>query len=133
MGKGVALQFREHFPLNYQLYKKACDAGGVKLGRMFVTETGQLTGPKYIINFPTKSSWRSFSKLEYISTGLDDLVKVITDLKIKSIAIPPLGCSNGGLDWQDVRPLIVSKLAHLSAHVKTEGLNLGTTAIQKQP
>jgi O-acetyl-ADP-ribose deacetylase (regulator of RNase III) len=120
MGKGVALQFKEHFPLNYKLYKKACETGEVRLGRMFATETAQLTGTKYIINFPTKADWRSYSKLSYIAEGLDDLVKLIREKQIKSIAIPPLGCGNGGLDWNDVKPLIVSKLSPLEGAVEIE-------------
>lgn len=120
MGKGVALQFKEHFPLNYKLYKKACEAGEVQLGKVFVTETGQLTGTKYIINFPTKGDWRSYSKLSQIADGLDDLVRVIQEKKIKSIAVPPLGCGNGGLDWKDVKPLIVSKLSPLQDVVQME-------------
>ena len=120
MGKGVALQFKEHFPLNYKLYQKACEAGEVKLGKMFVTETGQLTGPRYVINFPTKADWRSFSKLSHIAEGLDDLVRVIEEKNIKSIAVPPLGCGNGGLDWKDVKPLIVSKLSTLAPIVQIE-------------
>lgn len=120
MGKGVALQFKEHFPLNYKLYKKACEAGEVKLGKMFVTETGQLTSTKYIINFPTKADWRSYSKLSQIAEGLDDLVRVVQEKQIKSIAVPPLGCGNGGLDWKDVKPLIVSKLSSLPDAVHVE-------------
>lgn len=118
MGKGVALQFKEYFPLNYKLYKKACEAGEVKLGKMFVTETGQLTGPRYIINFPTKADWRSYSKLSNIAEGLDDLVRIIQEKQIKSIAVPPLGCGNGGLDWKEVKPLIVSKLSVLEPYVQ---------------
>ncbi|MBS1556510.1 MAG: macro domain-containing protein [Bacteroidetes bacterium] len=120
MGKGVALQFKEHFPLNFKLYQKACEAGALKLGKVFVTETGQLTGPRYIVNFPTKADWRSFSKLNTIADGLDDLVRVIREKNIQSIAVPPLGCGNGGLDWQEVKPLIVSKLSPLSNSVKIE-------------
>lgn len=120
MGKGVALQFKELFPLNYKLYKKACESGEVKLGKMFVTEPGQLTGAKYIINFPTKADWRSYSKLHHIAEGLDDLIKVIHEKRIKSIAVPPLGCGNGGLDWKDVKPLIVSKLSPLEDAVQIE-------------
>lgn len=120
MGKGVALQFKEHFPLNYRLYKKACETGEVKLGRMFVTETAQLDGTKYIINFPTKADWRSYSKLSDIAEGLDDLVRLIHEKGIKSVAIPPLGCGNGGLDWKDVKPLIVSKLSPLEGAVQIE-------------
>jgi len=120
MGKGIALQFRETFDLNFKLYQKACKAGEVKIGKMFTTETGQLTGTKYIINFPTKTNWRSNTKLEYISAGLDDLVKVIREKDISSIALPPLGCGNGGLDWKDVRPLIEAKLLPIADKINIE-------------
>lgn len=120
MGKGIALQFKETFPLNFKLYQKACKAGDVRIGKMFVTETGQLTGTKYVINFPTKTDWRSNTKLEYISAGLDDLLKVIEEKNITSIALPPLGCGNGGLDWKDVRPIIESKLLTVSDKINIE-------------
>ncbi len=113
MGKGIALQFKEKYSLNYKLYKNACKANEVAIGKMFVTETNFLTNPKYIINFPTKQHWKGFSKLEYIVSGLDDLVSVIKFLKIKSIALPPLGCGNGGLQWSVVKPIIVAKLSTL--------------------
>lgn len=120
MGKGIALQFKEYFPLNYKLYEKACKKGELKIGKMFITETGQITNPKYIINFPTKTDWRSNTKLEYIEEGLDDLIKVVMDKNIKSIAVPPLGCGNGGLDWKDVRPLMEKKLSLISDKVSIE-------------
>ncbi len=120
MGKGIALQFKEYFSLNFKLYQKACKAGEVIIGKMFVTETGQLTGPKYIINFPTKTDWRANTRIAYIEEGLDDLVSVIKEKNIKSIAVPPLGCGNGGLDWKDVKPLIESKLSAIAATVNIE-------------
>ncbi|PZR02286.1 MAG: hypothetical protein DI539_27830 [Flavobacterium psychrophilum] len=120
MGKGIALQFKESFPLNYKLYKKACADGQLQIGKMFVTETGQIGTPKYIINFPTKTDWKLQTKIEYVEDGLDDLVKVIVEKDIRSIAIPPLGCGNGGLDWQVVRPLMEKKLASVSEFVTIE-------------
>lgn len=103
MGKGIALQFKERYPENYRLYKKACDVDEVTTGKMFVTETGQLLNPKYIINFPTKKHWRNPSKMEYITEGMEDLMNVISEKNISSIALPPLGCGNGGLDWRNVK------------------------------
>jgi O-acetyl-ADP-ribose deacetylase (regulator of RNase III) len=120
MGKGIALQFKESFSLNYKRYQKACKTGDVKIGKMFITETGQFTGTKYIINFPTKTDWRANTKIEYIEEGLDDLVKLIKEKNIQSIAIPPLGCGNGGLDWKDVKPLMQKKLAAIEATVNIE-------------
>lgn len=114
MGKGIALQFKQAFPENFKQYKKACDQGEVEPGRMLVTKTGQLQCPHFIINFPTKRHWRNNSKLEDIESGLVALVKEIEQLQIGSIAIPPLGCGNGGLDWGIVRPMIEEALAPLT-------------------
>ena len=119
MGKGVALQFRERFSENYLRYKIACEKGEVQPGKMFITETGLLSAPKYIINFPTKQHWKGKSKMEYIRNGLDDLLGVIQEKNIKSIAIPPLGCGNGGLNWNEVKPLIEKKLSQLdNVHIE---------------
>lgn len=114
MGKGIALMFKESFPENYRQYRAACDAGEVKLGKVFVTERRELMGPSWIINFPTKKHWRGNSRLEWIADGLDDLQRVITEYNIHSIAIPPLGTGNGGLEWGDVRALMEDKLFILS-------------------
>lgn len=114
MGKGIALQFRNKFPENYQAYKAACDAKEVKTGRMFVFDNGALARPHFVINFPTKNHWRGDSKLDFIRTGLADLKAKIRELNIRSIALPPLGCGNGGLDWNEVRPIIESSLSEFS-------------------
>jgi O-acetyl-ADP-ribose deacetylase (regulator of RNase III) len=113
MGKGIALQFRRAFPANYKAYQKACARGEVTLGRIYVFDTEQLMSRRYILNFPTKKHWRSKSRLTDIQTGLDDLVRVVTEFGIESIAIPALGCGNGGLDWAVVRPLIERACARL--------------------
>ncbi len=110
MGKGIALQFKQRYPQNYETYRAACKRRQVHLGSMFVVPTGALHGPQYIINFPTKGHWREQSRLEDIQAGLRDLVRVINELGIHSIALPPLGCGNGGLEWTIVRPLIVDAL-----------------------
>src|ERR1700722_11907105 len=108
MGKGIALQFRRAYPAMFEAYFADCKAGRVKLGHMHVYDLGGLvsSGPRWIINFPTKGHWKAHSRLTDIQTGLADLVKTIRDLKIKSIALPPLGCGHGGLNWSDVRPMI---------------------------
>lgn len=111
MGRGIALQFKRSFPANFKAYAETCKAGAVEPGRMFVFETGRLTSPRYIINFPTKRHWRAKSRLQDIEAGLDDLVRVLEARKIRSVAIPPLGCGLGGLDWSDVYPLIEAALA----------------------
>lgn len=110
MGKGVALQFRQAFPENYKAYRRAFERDELAPGRMLIFETGTLSGPKYIINFPTKRHWRQDSRLEDIESGLIDLAREVRARKIRSIALPPLGCGNGGLDWSVVRPRIIEAL-----------------------
>jgi O-acetyl-ADP-ribose deacetylase (regulator of RNase III) len=106
MGKGIALQFKQAFPENFKHYERACRAGEVRLGKMFVVSTDSLLPPRYIVNFPTKDHWKNRSRLESIESGLQDLVVKVRELGIESIAIPPLGCGNGGLEWGQVRSLI---------------------------
>jgi len=113
MGRGIALQFKNAYPDNFKAYSAACRREVVRPGRMFVHETGQLTPPRFIINFPTKRHWRGKSRLEDIDSGLIDLVEVIRGNDIRSIAIPPLGSGLGGLDWGEVRPRIEHALGEL--------------------
>ena len=114
MGRGIALQFKKRYPDNFKAYAAACEREAVQPGRMFVYETGQLTPPRFIVNFPTKRHWRGKSRLEDIDAGLVALVKVIRDNEIRSIAIPPLGSGLGGLDWNEVRPRIEHALVELA-------------------
>ena len=106
MGRGIAAQFKRSYPENFKAYEAACKRREVMPGRMLVFETGQLTNPRFIVNFPTKRHWRGKSRIEDIDSGLLALVSEVKQRGIKSIAIPPLGCGLGGLDWKDVRPLI---------------------------
>lgn len=108
MGKGIALQFRQAFPNNYKQYERACRTGLVRLGQMFVVPVpmAEDATPRYIINFPTKQHWKNKSKLVDIQSGLISLVDEVKHLELQSVAVPPLGCGNGGLDWNEVRPLI---------------------------
>lgn len=115
MGRGIALQFKNAYPANFKAYEAACKQDAVQPGHMFVFETGLLTSPSFIINFPTKRHWRGKSRIEDIEAGLVDLVKVIRDKEIRSIAIPPLGSGLGGLEWNEVRPLIERALSELAA------------------
>lgn len=115
MGKGIALQFARTFPENNRAYEEACRAGELLPGRLLIVErhNGSGAGPRTIINFATKAHWRSKSQIEWIESGLSCLIEEIKARGIASIALPPLGCGNGGLDWTFVQPLIVSALSGL--------------------
>ena len=110
MGRGIALQCKRMFPENFSAYAAACKLGEVQPGRMFVFETGQMTNPRYIVNFPTKRHWRGKSRMEDIDAGLDALAMEIRCRDIRSVILPPLGSGLGGLDWDDVRPRIEAML-----------------------
>jgi len=116
-GKGVALMFKEAFPENFRAYAAASKAGEIAPGGLFVTERRDMLGPRWIVNFATKDHWRSPSRLEWIKAGLADLRREVIGRGIRSIAIPPLGAGNGGLDWEDVKPLIARALADLDVAV----------------
>lgn len=113
MGRGIALQFKQAYPANFLAYEKACDAGMMRPGKMSIFSTGLVVNPKYIINFPTKRHWKGKSRIEDIDAGLVSLVEEVRRLKIRSIAVPPLGCGNGGLDWAEVEPRIRAAFAAL--------------------
>ena len=117
MGKGIALQFKNAYPEMERAYISACKEGSLRIGKVQVWNLESIFNPKYIINFPTKKHWRYKSKLSYIQAGLADLVDVIYDLNIKSIAIPPLGCGLGGLDWTQVDQEIKLALGYLDIDV----------------
>jgi O-acetyl-ADP-ribose deacetylase (regulator of RNase III) len=102
------------FPENFAAYARACDLGDVQPGRMFVYETGELTNPRYIINFPTKRHWRGKSRIEDIESGLRALREEVTRRGIRSVAVPPLGSGLGGLNWAEVRPRIITALDDLT-------------------
>lgn len=113
MGKGIALAIKRRFPGNFALYEAACAAGTVQVGSMLTWDSGALLNPRFVINFPTKKHWRGRSRIEWIALGLPSLVSEIQRLGIRSVAVPPLGCGNGGLDWDDVRPVMVDILGTL--------------------
>lgn len=114
MGKGIALQFKRAYPEMFADYAREAKADRLAPGRMHVWETGSLTSPRFIINFPTKRHWKAGSRLEDIESGLTDLVRVVEELGIRSIAVPPLGCGNGGLPWAQVEPRIRAAFGQLS-------------------
>jgi|GEM_PF-1117270 len=114
MGKGIAAQFKTQFPQMFERYREHCDAGLLAVGKLSLYRTEN----KWVLNFPTKKHWRSKSKLEWIEAGLDKLVKTYTDQGIMSLAMPQLGCGNGGLDWEsEVRPLMAKYLSLLNIPV----------------
>jgi O-acetyl-ADP-ribose deacetylase (regulator of RNase III) len=113
MGRGIALQFRKAFPENFEVYKAACDRGDLQPGRMLVHDLGRLSNPRYVINFPTKRHWKGKSRIEDIEAGLATLVREVRTRGIRSLAIPPLGCGLGGLDWREVRPKIEKEFESL--------------------
>jgi len=118
MGKGIALQFKKAFPHNYKVYRKACEKGQVKIGKLLaVRDKSLLDGEKLIINFPTKTTWRKPSEYSFIEEGLVDLKRVIQHESIKSIAIPPLGAGQGGLNWDKVKGLLTTYLADVDTEI----------------
>jgi O-acetyl-ADP-ribose deacetylase (regulator of RNase III) len=115
MGKGIALAFKKEFPWNYRVYVDACHGGLVGIGKLLLMDdTSETYGSKLIINFATKIHWSKPSEYFFIEAGLEALVNCINDHKIPSIAIPALGCGNGGLDWQIVKPMIEKHLSGLN-------------------
>lgn len=117
MGKGIALMFKERFAENFRLYAAACKAKQVQTGKMFVTEVHELDGPRWIVNFPTKQHWRAPSQMAWVADGLQDLRRFLIEHKVKSIAIPPLGAGNGGLEWGEVREQIEAMLGDLDTEI----------------
>ena len=114
MGKGLARSFKNAYKRNYWDYKRACAAGEVVPGKVFVHRCdGALISPKYIFNFPTKRHWNNPSRVSDIELGLVDLAAQCSRLGIASVAIPPLGCGEGALDWHEVWPKVVKALEAL--------------------
>ncbi len=117
MGKGIALQFAERFKSNLKLYKEACRSGALQVGQLLAVKDADMHGERLIINFPTKRDWKHRSSYAYIEEGLKALVTLINERKIQSIALPPLGCGNGGLQWSKVKPMIEEHLGVLGIRV----------------
>ena len=134
MGKGIALQFKEAFPYNNKVYVQACKEKSLAPGNMLaVWDSNLLYGRKQIINFPTKTHWRQPSKYEYIEKGLIALKELIKKENITSIAIPPLGAGNGGLDWNIVKSMISESLNEVDIDIQIYEPNAAIKEIlQKQ-
>lgn len=116
MGKGIALAFKKTFPIVMKEYLNAIENGSFQIGNVQVVETKTIQ-PKYVLNFPTKKHWRHPSKIEYIDQGLQDLVNKIIHYNIKSISVPPLGCGNGKLEWNMVKPLMLKHFDQIADDV----------------
>lgn len=104
MGKGIALRFRSAYPANYGAYRSLCQAGFLFPGGVFAFDLGADMAPRYVLNVATKGHSRDPSRLEWVDLGLGTLVSLVRDMGIRSIAVPPLGCGNGGLAWGAVKP-----------------------------
>ncbi len=129
MGKGIALQFKEQFPENFKRYADACKRNELEPGKLLMTTEHTVQGDKRIINFPTKTEWFRKSSYAYIESGLLALVTLIQEHGIRSIALPPLGCGHGGLDWAKVRPMIEKHLGTLPVRVLVYEPNAAVKAI----
>ncbi|MEW6667882.1 MAG: macro domain-containing protein [Thermodesulfobacteriota bacterium] len=115
MGKGIALEFKKRFPDMFEDYVKRCEAKQVHLGRPYVFKR---MFPPWILNFPTKDHWRSVSRLQDIVEGLRYLQQHYRDWGITSLAVPPLGCGHGQLEWRVVGPTLYRHLKDLEVPVE---------------
>ena len=114
MGKGIALEFKKRFPHYFKVYKETCDLKELEIGELLIIyDLHFRMKERMIVSFPTKKHWRNPSEYEYIEKGLEELVKLIYQHEIKEIAMPALGCTNGGLDWEVVKEMIVKHLSLL--------------------
>ena len=118
MGKGFALQFKKAFPQNFEVYREACKNKELAIGKILaVKDRDLLWGEKLILNFPTKTDWRLPSEYEYIERGLVALRTYVISHQVKSLAIPALGCGNGGLNWLKVKPMIADAMDDIGIRV----------------
>jgi len=115
MGKGVALEFKKRFPDMFKDYVARCDAGQVKLGQPYLYKR---LVPPWILNFPTKKHWRSMAKLDDIVNGLEYLLQHYKEWGIESLAVPPLGCGQGQLEWRVVGPTLYRYLKRMDIPVE---------------
>ncbi|WP_297112821.1 macro domain-containing protein [uncultured Devosia sp.] len=113
MGKGIAKEFKERYPTMFREYKKLCDENQLRVGNLHLWRTDN----RWVLNFPTKTTWRQPSRLEYITSGLEKFVASYARLGITSISFPPLGCGNGNLNWADVRPVMERYLSKVNITV----------------
>jgi uncharacterized protein YwgA len=129
MGKGVALEFKKRFPDMFEDYRRRCEVGEVRLGEPYIFRR---LLPPHILNFPTKQHWRGVSKLRDIVAGLEYLERHYEDWGITSLAVPPLGCGHGGLEWRVVGPTLYAHLSRLRIPIELYA-PFGTPHGQLQP
>ncbi|MCB4805632.1 O-acetyl-ADP-ribose deacetylase (regulator of RNase III) [Methylobacterium brachiatum] len=113
MGKGIAKEFKDRYPAMYAEYRRVCMNGELTIGRLQLWRGND----HWILNFPTKTTWRQPSKIAYLERGLETFSKSYKQMGISSVAFPPLGCGNGNLDWWDVKPLMENFLQPLEITV----------------
>ena len=136
MGKGIALQFKERFPDMYKDYEQRCRRGEVKLGTPYLYRT---LIPPWVVNFPTKDHWRSVSRIHDIIAGLECLLAHYKEWGITSLAVPPLGCGQGQLEWAIVGATLYSYLNRMDIPVElyapygTPQEQLCSEFLQRQP
>ena len=122
MGKGIALQFKNEFPHNFNVYREVCNKRQFAIGQLLIiNDNSLLLGDRLIINLPTKTHWRLPSEYNYIERGLKALKEAIIDRQIPSIALPALGCGNDGSEWPNVKLMIANALADLPANIEVYG------------
>jgi O-acetyl-ADP-ribose deacetylase (regulator of RNase III) len=114
MGAGIALQFKRTYPLMFEKYRADCSKYAFKGGDL----RAYMQGNTMILCFMTKEHWKNPSKMEWIERGLTFLRDHLKSGQAKSIAIPPLGCGNGGLKWDEVKPLIIKYLGDVPCDVQ---------------
>ena len=116
MGNGIALEFKTRYPDMFNKYVLLCKENKIQVGQVWLWYRLADT-PEFIVNFPTKKHWRNPSELEWIESGLDNLRTQVVKYSITTLALPALGCANGGLKFDEVLPLIENKLSDLDTKV----------------
>jgi O-acetyl-ADP-ribose deacetylase (regulator of RNase III) len=114
MGKGLALQFKRAFPEVNRAYREACRLGLLRPGRPQLVKTNR----RWVLNFPTKDRWRQRSRIEYIEEGLEAVVANYKSWGVESMAFPQLGSGLGGLDWQEVKLLMLERLEEMDIPIE---------------
>ena len=113
MGKGLAFEYSLRYPDLLDEYKAKCKNNEIMVGKIYYYKTKE----KLIVNFPTKNDYKYPSKIEWIKEGLLNFKETYKIYNIKSIALPLLGCSNGGLNYKIIIKLIFEYLSYLNINI----------------